>query len=193
MRDVLEERFSLDQQVEAENQDRDDPEHAADEAPQRKQHRAHGVSARARRRALHRLLKRDGVRQQLVLDEERLKPAEILRQIRPQRGGLLDEARHDEQADQNQDADNRQIDREDREDARHAPFAAAFAWALDEAHERRKPHRNDRADVDEHQRLARRPQRRHHDEDGRGRQHRLEHAPVEFAFGGHRSPPGNRE
>ena len=64
-RDVIEQRLGLDEQVEAQDQNRDEAEHAADDAPERDEHRADRVAAGSGRRVLHRFLQRHPARHQL--------------------------------------------------------------------------------------------------------------------------------
>jgi len=72
---------------------------------------------------------------------------------------LRDERRHDHQPDDHDDADDGQVDDEDGEPSRDGGQAAAGTGSLDHVDQRREAHRDQRADVDEHQGLARQPRR----------------------------------
>ena len=127
-----------------------------------------------RRRALHRLLERHALRQQAVAPQKVLEVAEQLRHAIPELTGLLDERRDHHQGDGDEHRDDRQVDRQDGERPADADplLAADPARPVGEADHRRKAHRDDGADVDQHQRRARHPHRRpddHHRGDRAGR------------------------
>jgi hypothetical protein len=182
---ILEHRARFEQQVEGQNQDRDEPEHAADQAGDRDQHRPDRVAAGAARRVLHRLLERHLVDHQLVADQKRLEPVELAGQPRPQRRSLRDQWRNDQQADEDEHGHDHRIDGENREPARHAARPAMATRPFDELDEGRQAHRNEGADVDQEQRIARRPEQRDDERGAHDGRHGLEHPARELAVRRH--------
>jgi hypothetical protein len=88
-----------------------------------------------------------------------------------------------ERADDDRDDDG--VDHEDREPARHPPGALALVRLLDERDQRREAHRDQGADIHQHQRFARGPEHGEEDRHAGDRQHRLNHAPAVVAIGEH--------
>ena len=145
----------LDQQVEGEDQDREQAEQAADHAGDRAEHGGHRVPALAHRRPRHRLLHRQRLGQQPLLDQERLRPVEHVGQRAPQLPGLMHDRRHDQEADADQHADDEEVQDEDRQPAREALRAdRQRPLALDQTDDRAEADRQQPAHVDEEQDVA---------------------------------------
>ena len=183
-RDVVEQRVPFDEQVEAEDQDGDQPEHPADDAPDRANHRVDRGAAFAGRRVLHRLLERHALRQQAVAPQEVLEVPEQPRHAIPELTRLIGQRRDDRQGDGDEHGDDRDIDRQDGERPADADplLAADPARPVGEADHRRESHRDDGADIDQHQRGARGPHRRPDDHHRGDRQDGPNHAVRELAI-----------
>jgi hypothetical protein len=182
--EILEHRAGLEQQIEGENHDRDQAEDPADHAGDRDEHRADRVAARAGRRVLNRLLERNLVDHQAVADQELLQAVELARQLLPEGGCLGDERRNDQEAEEDESGNDDEVDRQNRQPARH-PTGAGLRRSLDEFHERRHAHRDQRADVDDHQRIACRPEQCDQKPGAHDRGHGLEHPAREVLVRGH--------
>ena len=106
-----------------------------------------------------------------------------LRQAIPELTRLIDERRDDRQGDGHEHRDDRDVDRQDGERPADADplLTAGPERPVGEAHHRRKPHRDDGADIDQHQRAARGPHRRHDDHDRGDREDGLNQAARELA------------
>ena len=98
--------------------------------------------------------------------EQPVRQQKVLRAIEqrgraiPQLLRLIDERRNDQQSDEGQNADDGQIDHQDGEPARQAAGADRNdPLMLDRVHQRREANRQQHADVDEQQHLAREIQR----------------------------------
>ncbi len=111
-------RVRLEQQVKREDQDRDDAEDAADEAPHRADDGTDGVGA-ASRRLRHGLANAQLTAEQPAIDQPRLRPVEHVRKRRPERTRLVDERRDHQQTDTDDDADEAYVDDEDGGPSRH--------------------------------------------------------------------------
>ena len=97
--------------------------------------------------------------------------------VRDERRTLRDERRNDHQAEEDEDHDDGEVDDENGEPAGHA------AHALEDADDRREPHGDERADVDEEQRFTRRPQDREQDDGPRDGRDGLQQSSREVAIG----------
>ena len=143
--------LEIDEQIESENQDRDDTEDAANEAPHRGDDRADGVGA-ADRGLFHRLLNRQLPADPPALQQPELSTMKLVREFFPQLARLLDERREDHDPDADDRADDDRIDDENGRPARQ-PLAAR-AMLFQRGDERREPDRDEQADVDHQQRIS---------------------------------------
>ena len=125
----------LDQHVEREQQQRDHAEDAADDVADGHDHRRCGAGA-AYRRLLHGFADRDRPAQDADADQGPLRLRELLRQRPPQLLRLVDERRNDEHQEQGEDADDRRVDDQNRDPARHARADGDHALPLDRTDQR---------------------------------------------------------
>jgi hypothetical protein len=109
----------IDQQVERQDQDREEPDDPADDATHRAEDGPDRVTA-ADRCLLDGLLPGDRMLQQPAVEQEQLRAIEHLPLLRPEVPRLFDDRRDDDRADRDQRADDEDVEDEDRHPAREA-------------------------------------------------------------------------
>ena len=118
---VVEQRFGFDEQIEAQNQNRDDAEHAADHAADRDEHRVTALAAGSGRRGLHRFLQASCCCDSSCSGSGCAGSRRTSSAARAHSAlRLFDKRRHDQRSRRDQNADDRQIDEQDGQDAGHA-------------------------------------------------------------------------
>ncbi len=123
-----------------------------------------------------------------MLDQERLEAIEVLRRAQPQCFRLIDERGEHHESDHHDGGHDDHIDGENREyPAQRAPAGCAVPRMLDQSNEGRESHRDECADVDDHQDVARFVHYEQADGDGCHREHGAHHAPGEVLVA-HRVP-----